>query len=237
MAILIQTPNFFGALENLDPIQKICKNKDVLFIVVVTEPLALALIKSPGKCGADMVVGEAQSFGCPPSFGGPHVGFFATRRTFVRAIPGRIVGETTDNKGQRCYTLTLSTREQHIRREKATSNICTNEAWLATRAAIYLATVGEEGLKKLAKWNHTLANELIARLKHKAKLRFSAPFFNEMVIECKKPVRTLQKELRNQKILAGFALEKEYPDLRNCLLICTTELHTQKQIQTLCELL
>jgi len=245
LAILVQHPTFFGTLENLAEIKAIASKNDALFIVAVTEPLSLALLKNPGHFGADIVVGEAQSFGNPPSYGGPHVGFFATQTQYVRNIPGRIVGETVDHDGKRCYCLTLSTREQHIRRERATSNICTNEALLATRSTIYLSTVGNQGLRQLAKWNHSLANQLADRLadrlaenlKSRATLKFKAPFFNELVIECRKPVQQVQNNLLKQNIIAGLALEKYYPELKNCLLLCTTEINTPEQIQKLCEAL
>jgi len=237
LAILVQSPNFFGVLEDLEAIQKICKAHEALLIVAVTEPLSLALLKSPGAYGADIVVGETQSFGNPLSFGGPHVGFFATRMSFVRAMPGRIVGETVDVNGERAFTLTLSTREQHIRREKATSNICTNQALLATRATIYLSTLGEQGLKKLAQWNHSLTNTLCEHLKGKAKIKFTSPFFNEVVIETQSPLPDIEKRLRDKKILGGISLETYYPELKNCLLICTTELNTEDHIKTLCETL
>lgn len=235
LAILVQSPNFFGMIEELESIKHLLRHSGSLFIVVVTEPLSLALLKSPGNSGADMVVGELQSFGNSPSFGGPHVGFFATRLAYVRAMPGRIVGQTVDKNGKSAYTLTLTTREQHIRREKATSNICTNQALLATRTTVYLSTLGEQGLKKLAKWNHSLANQLCERLKGTAKLRFDSPFFNEMVLETQKPLDPIEKRLLEQKILGGVRLEKYYPELKNCLLVCTTELNNEEQIQKLCE--
>ncbi|MBI3018079.1 MAG: aminomethyl-transferring glycine dehydrogenase subunit GcvPA [Deltaproteobacteria bacterium] len=241
LAVLVQTPNFFGCIEDLETIQKICVIHKALLIVAVPEPLSLALLKPPGESGADIVVGEAQSFGNAPSFGGPHVGFFASRLSFVRSMPGRIVGETTDSDGKRAFTLTLSTREQHIRREKATSNICTNQALLATRSTIYLSTLGEKGLKKLAHWNHSLANTLCEKLKTtargKAKVRFDTPFFNEVVIETQKPLSEVEKRLKDQKILGGLSLEAHYPELKNCLLVCTTELNTEENIEALCNAL
>ena len=235
-AVIVQQPNFFGIVEHLKILRTMADSVNALLIVAIPEPLSLGLLKPPGEYNADIVVGEAQSFGNPPSFGGPHVGFFATQNAYVRAIPGRIVGETTDKKGRRCYTLTLSTREQHIRREKATSNICTNQALLATRAAIYLSTVGEQGLKKLALWNHSLANILAKKLKT-ATLKFASPFFNELVVECSQPIKDIEQNLRKNKILGGISLEEFYPELKNCLLICPTEIHSQEDIERLCDLL
>lgn len=237
LAIVVQNPNFFGTIENLSQIQTTCRSKNILFIVCVTEPLSLAILKSPGEFGADIVVGETQSFGNAPSYGGPHVGFFATRMSFVRSIPGRVVGETVDDKGNRAFTLTLSTREQHIRREKATSNICTNQALLATRATIYMATLGEQGLRKLARWNHSLACQLREALKGKANLRFHGPFFNEITVEFKKPIDAIVKKCLDNKIVPGIRLGKFYPELENCLLICTTELTSKNDIERLVNLL
>lgn len=240
LAVVVQSPNFFGIIEDLEAIKNSFQDSGALYIVAVPEPLSLAMLKSPGKCGADIVIGELQSFGNSPSFGGPHVGFFATRMAYVRAIPGRIVGQTTDQNGRTAYTLTLTTREQHIRREKATSNICTNQALLATRTTIYLSTLGETGLKKLAKWNHSLTNILAEKIKEKAphtKIKFDSPFFNEIVIETQKPLAQIEKRMLDAKVLAGVSLEKYYPELKNCLLICTTELNSEEQIQKLCELL
>lgn len=240
LAVIIQNPNFFGVIEDLSQIQTICRAKNTLFIVCVTEPLSLAILKSPGEFGADIVVGETQSFGNPPSYGGPHVGFFATRMSFVRSIPGRIVGETVDDKGNRAFTLTLSTREQHIRREKATSNICTNQALLATRATLYMATLGEQGLRKLAKWNHSLAcqlREALTKIRGKADLKFHSPFFNEITVEFKKPIDTIVKKCLDHKIVPGIELAKFYPELKNCLLICATELTSKNDIERLVNLL
>lgn len=237
LAVLVQNPNFFGIIEDLTAIKELCKTHDILLIVAITEPLSLALLKSPAELGADIVVGEAQSFGNPISFGGPHIGFFASRMSFVRSMPGRIVGCTNDSDGKRCYTLTLATREQHIRREKATSNICTNEALLATQATIYLTTLGNEGLKRLALWNHSLVNQLIQNLKGKTKLKFNSSFFNEVVIETQKPLSQIEKNLRKQKILGGISLREYYPELKNCLLVCTTEMNTPEDIKTLCQIL
>ncbi len=237
LAICIQSPNFFGSIEDLASIKDMASKSGALLIVSVTEPLSLALLKSPGELGADLVIGECQSFGNYMSFGGPHVGFFATRMEYVRAMPGRIVGQTVDETGARAFTLTLSTREQHIRREKATSNICTNQALLATRATIYLSTVGEAGLKQLALWNHSVVNLLTETIKDKARVRFNSPFFNEVVLEFKKPIHEIEQKLRVKNILGGLNLESYYPELKNCLLVCTTELNTEEHIRQFCQAL
>ena len=237
LAILVQSPNFFGCVEDLEAIQKIAVTHKALFIVAVPEPLSLALLKPPGDFGADIVVGEARSFGNPPFFGGPHVGFFASRMSFVRSMPGRIVGETTDSDGKRAFTLTLSTREQHIRREKATSNICTNQALLATRVSIYLSTLGEMGLKALSRLNHTQAVQLTKKLSKHTKLKFTSPFFNEFVIETKGSVQNMLEKLKAQNILGGYPLEKDFPELKNSLLICVTEMNTNEDIEKLCKII
>lgn len=233
LALLIQHPNFFGTLEDLETIKSLCQKHDTLLIVSITEPLSMAYLEPPGHYGADLVVGEAQSFGNPIAFGGPHVGFFTTQSKYIRAIPGRIVGETVDEAGQRAFTLTLSTREQHIRREKATSNICTNEALLATRTTIYLATLGEQGLRQLAHWNHSLATTLSKKMKSHGSLKFQGPFFNEVVVQCKKPYSGILKNCESRHILPGLPLETYYPELKNCLLVCTTELHSEKDLEVL----
>src|SRR6184192_4748619 len=200
-AIVVQSPNFFGCLEDLQAFSEKVHANGALLIVTVTEAMSLGLLKSPGACGADIVVAEGQSFGVPVSFGGPYVGLFATREKYARQIPGRLVGEAYDKQGRRGFVLTLATREQHIRREKATSNICTNEGLIALASTIYLETMGRRGVQEAARQcaqkAHYAARE-ITRLPGFS-LPFSAPFFNEFVVRAPVPASPLLDRLANEK--------------------------------------
>lgn len=233
--VVFQSPNFFGVIENVKRISQLTHSRNALSTVIITEPISLGILEAPGKLGADIVTGEGQSFGMPLSFGGPYLGFMASRQEFMRQLPGRIAGETEDVEGRRGFVLTLSTREQHIRREKATSNICTNQAWCALRATIFLETLGKEGLKEVAWQNAQKANyawEKISALKG-VKKRFSGTIFNEFVLEFSSDLSELEKFLRGKKIMAGLRLEKHYPRLKNCLLLCITEIHSREKIDFL----
>lgn len=234
-AVVVQTPNFFGVIEELAEIATIAHENGALFVVVVAEAAALGLIKPPGACGADIVTGEGQSFGLPLSFGGPSLGFMACRGEFIRQFPGRIAGETRDAEGKRGFVLTLSTREQHIRREKATSNICTNQAWCALRATIFLETMGKTGLRELAYQNIQKANyalEKLSRLEG-VQRKFRGPIFNEFVCAFTKDWKRIEMSLRQKGILGGIGLEPDYPELKECALICVTEIHTREEIDHL----
>lgn len=222
-AIIIQQPNFFGCLEDLEKAAQIIHAHDALFIVAVMEPLALALLQPPGSLGADIVVGEGQSFGLPLSYGGPYVGFFATKESFLRALPGRLVGETIDHQGRRGFVLALATREQHIRREKATSNICTNQALCALAVLVYLTLLGKEGLKKLAQINLSKCTYAKRILGAKFSLPFSAPTFNEFVLSLPKDSQEVLDQLIPAGIIPGSPLQKFYPQLKKEILICLTE--------------
>jgi glycine dehydrogenase subunit 1 len=221
-AVVIQSPNFFGNLERVREIAAIVHQQGALLVVVVTEPLSLALVRPPLE--ADIVCGEAQSFGVPVGFGGPYVGFLATREQFVRQMPGRLVGQTVDSEGRRGFVLTLATREQHIRREKATSNICTSQTLCALMTTIYLCLLGKKGLRMLAEQNlakaHYASQQLAAS---DASLRFSAPRFNEFVVEPSGDAEELLAALRGERIIGGLRLERFYPELKNHLLVCVTE--------------
>lgn len=234
-AVIVQSPNFFGCVEDLTALADVAHQAGALLIVAVTEAMSFGLLKSPGACGADIVVAEGQSFGIPLSYGGPYCGLFATREKYVRQMPGRLVGETVDNKGRRGYVLTLSTREQHIRREKATSNICTNQGLFALMATIYLATLGRRGVQEVANQNlskaHYAASE-IAKLDG-YDLRFAAPFFNEFVVKAPRPATEITKALLDRKIIGGVALECYYPDLKDSLLVCVTETARREAIDNL----
>lgn len=234
-AVVVGYPNYFGSIEDLESLSEAVHAAGARLLTSVSEPLALALFKSPGELGADVVVGEGQSFGLPLSYGGPGVGFFAVRKQDMRALPGRLVGETVDQDGKRGFVLTLATREQHIRREKATSNICSNQGLCALMVAIYLALHGRQGLQELARVNYAkaaYARERIGELDGFS-IPFGAATFNEFVVRCPEPVAGLKQRLEAQGILAGIALGRDYPDLENGLLVCVTEQNSREQIDRL----
>ncbi|NOQ41485.1 MAG: aminomethyl-transferring glycine dehydrogenase subunit GcvPA, partial [Desulfuromusa sp.] len=234
-AVVVGYPNYFGQIEDLAAISELTHTSGARLVAAVPEPLALALYKSPGDLGADVVVGEGQSFGIPLSYGGPGIGFFAVRKKDMRGLPGRLVGETVDQDGQRGFVLTLATREQHIRREKATSNICSNQGMCILMVGIYLALHGKQGLRQLAEVNYAkaaYAREKIAQIDGFA-TTFSGESFNEFVVTCSEPVAALKKRLEQQGILAGISLGRDYSDLEDGLLICVTEQNSREQIDRL----
>ena len=237
-AVVCQSPNFLGVVENLDRLAESAHRNQALFVVVVAEAASLGLLKAPGACGADIVSGEGQSYGLPLSFGGPYLGFMSCRKDFLRQFPGRIAGETRDVEGKRGFTLTLSTREQHIRREKATSNICTNQAWCALRATIFLETLGRTGLRDLARQNVQKANyalDLLCRVGG-VRRKFSGPIFNEFVCEFSGGWKKMEDHLRRNGIIGGLALEPFHPELKDCALFCVTEVHSKDQLDRLAAL-
>ncbi len=223
-AVVIQSPNFFGVLERAREIAEIAHRAGALLIVTIAEPLSLGLVAPPSD--ADIVCGEAQSFGVPVAFGGPFVGFLTARDKFVRQMPGRLVGQTVDTEGRRGFVLTLATREQHIRREKATSNICTNQSLCALAATIYLCLLGKSGLRRLAEHNLAKAHYAAEQLRAVpgAAIPFAGPTFNEFVVKTPQDAQRVLAELRKEKILGGFPLERFYPELKNHLLVCVTEM-------------
>jgi glycine dehydrogenase subunit 1 len=234
-AVVVQSPNFFGCIEDLKSIARAAHQAGALLIVAVAEPLSLGILEPPGRCGADIVVGEGQALGIPLSFGGPYLGLFATLEKYVRQMPGRLVGEAYDHHGNRGYVLTLSTREQHIRREKATSNICTNQGLFALMATIYLATMGRRGLQEVARQNlqksHYAAKK-IAGINGYG-LKYTAPFFNEFVVKTPIAAAEVVDRLIDKEIVAGLPLEGYYPDMRDSLLICVTETAKREAIDRL----
>ena len=234
-AVVVQSPNYFGVCEDVRAAADAAHGKGALLAVVVAEAMSLGLLEAPGRLGADIVTGEGQSFGLPLSFGGPYLGFMACMKDFVRQMPGRIAGQTTDVDGNRGFVLTLATREQHIRREKATSNICSNEAHCALRATIYLETVGKQGLRELARQNVQKAAYAADRLAlvPGVRRRFSGPAFNEFVLEFPKPWEAVDRELRAKGILAGLALGADFPGLEKCALVCVTERHKKGEVDRL----
>jgi glycine dehydrogenase subunit 1 len=238
-AVIVQSPNFFGGVEDLQELCKAAHRIGALFAVVVAEGLSLGLLQAPGRVGADIVCGEAQSFGIPPSFGGSYCGFFATTEKLMRQIPGRLAGRTTDAEGRIGYTLTLATREQHIRREKATSNICTNQGLYALMATIYLSTMGRRGLREVAEQNMRKAHYAAKRIEtvNGYRIRFSVPFFNEFVVSCPEPSEDVLRELADKKIIGGLPLSRFFPEMKNEILMCVTETTTKQEIDLLVEAL
>ena len=214
-AVVIQTPNFFGIVEDVKAAAELAHKHGALLVVTFTEAVSLGLLQPPRE--ADIVAGELQSFAISPSYGGPYAGIIATKEKFIRQLPGRIVGESKDTHGNRAFCLTLATREQHIRREKATSNICTNQALIALMATVFMSVYGKEGLRELAEQNLAKAHYLAEDLD----LRFQAPFFNEFVL--KTDPAAVNAELLKHNILGGLPLERFYPELQGCMLVCATE--------------
>jgi glycine dehydrogenase subunit 1 len=234
-AVVVQSPNVFGCLEDGAALAAAAHAAGALLVVAVTEPLSLGLVEPPGAWGADIVAGEGQPLGNHLSFGGPYLGMLATREAFVRRMPGRLVGATTDRDGRRGFVLTLQTREQHIRREKATSNICTNEALNALAAAVYLAALGKSGLRRVAEVNARRAHYARTRLAAIPGVRpaFDAPVFNEFTLRLPVAPDTLNARLRERGILGGLALRRWYPEMEDAWLVCVTEARTRAQIDAL----
>ncbi|MDA8123794.1 MAG: aminomethyl-transferring glycine dehydrogenase subunit GcvPA [Deltaproteobacteria bacterium] len=223
-ALAIQSPNFFGCIENLAKAGEQAHAAGALSIAAFTEALAFGLLKSPGSQGADIVAGEGQSFGIPRSFGGPALGMLASRKQFMRSLPGRLVGRTKDRKGREGFVLTLATREQHIRREKATSNICSNNSLCALTAAMTMASLGRTGMRTLAALNHDKAEYLkVALRKAGCIIPHSAPTFNEFVVTAKRGFAASYRRLLEKKIVAGLPLAPYYPELAGAYLLCATE--------------
>ena len=234
-AVIVQSPNFFGGIEELQKIAEATHKIGALFVVVVAEAMSLGLLQSPGKAGADIVCGETQSFGIPMSFGGSYCGFFATSEKYQRQIPGRLVGMANDGQGRQGFVLTLATREQHIRREKATSNICTNQGLYALMSTVYLSTLGRRGVRETAEQNVQKAHyaaRRIAELKG-YRVRFSANFFNEFVVVGPAPAADLLRQLREEKIIGGLELARFFPEMKNEFLVCVTETITREEIDRL----
>ncbi|HYX68159.1 MAG TPA: aminomethyl-transferring glycine dehydrogenase subunit GcvPA [Terriglobales bacterium] len=227
--VVIQSPNFFGTIEDVAAVADLAHKKGALLVVSIAEAVSLGIVRPPVE--ADIVCMEAQSFGIPLGFGGPYAGVIATKEKFVRQIPGRLVGQTVDGKGKRGFCLTLSTREQHIRREKATSNICTNQALVALMANIFMTIYGREGMKELAKQNLAKTAYAAGEFAKKAKVLFAgAPRFNEFVVVTKEDPHAINRRLLDQRIVGGFPLAKFYPELGNAALWCCTEMTTRQAI-------
>jgi glycine dehydrogenase subunit 1 len=233
-ALAVQSPNFFGVIEDLKETAQKAHDQGALCIATFAEPLAYGILKSPGSLGADIVCGEGQSLGIPQSFGGPGLGIFTCRMNHVRNMPGRLVGKTIDAEGRQGFVLTLATREQHIRREKATSNICTNNSLCAVAATMYLACLGASGIRDLAQLNHDKAEYLKSCLKHAGcKIPFESPTFNEFVAEMPQGFRNTYQRLLEKKIVAGLSLDAFYPELDNHFLFCVTETRSRQDMDLL----
>ncbi|MCC6848480.1 MAG: aminomethyl-transferring glycine dehydrogenase subunit GcvPA [Deltaproteobacteria bacterium] len=222
--LVLGYPNVFGVVEDLTRAAEVVHGEDCLLVSATAEALALALLRTPGAAGVDVAIAEGQSLGLPLGYGGPGLGLFASRERFVRSLPGRLVGETVDVHGRRGYVLTLATREQHIRRERATSNICTNQGLCAVQVVVYLSLLGRHGLASVAERNLRGAHALAERLRGVGTLRFSGPYFNELVLSLPDARRRWQHAL-GQGIVAGLPLGDWYPELEDTLLLCATELH------------
>ncbi|MFH1999007.1 MAG: aminomethyl-transferring glycine dehydrogenase subunit GcvPA, partial [Planctomycetota bacterium] len=237
-AVLMQSPNFFGVIEDLEKAAALAKKVGALSIASV-DPISLSLLRTPGELGLDIATGEGQGLGSPMFFGGPGFGFLACRMERVRRLPGRVVGQTVDHDGRPAYVLTFQTREQHIRRERATSNICTNHALIAIRAAIYLASLGRTGFTKLG--------EIIVAKAHEAAKKITAldgyesgfdlPFFKEFVVRCPAPVSLINAKLRENNITGGYELGRDYPGMEKMMLLCVTEMTSDQDVERLINVL
>lgn len=234
--VIVQHPNFFGCLEDVDRICDITHDAGALFTAVV-DPISLGILRRPGDYGADIAVAEGQCLGNPLQFGGPYLGILACKEQFVRKMPGRIVGQTTDRNGRSCYVLTLQTREQHIRREKATSNICTNQGLLALRSAVYLATLGKTGLAELGELCTRKAHFLAGQISEIPgfRMKFKAPFFKEFLVECEHDVPDLLQHCKGNGIFAGIPIGRWFPKWNACFLTAVTEKRTRSDMEKLQE--
>jgi glycine dehydrogenase subunit 1 len=236
--VIVQYPDFFGRVYDLKKLAEEVHAQGALLSVAVN-PMALALLTPPGEMGADVVTGEGQPLGIPLSFGGPYLGIFATRQEFVRKMAGRLVGETVDNRGQRAYVLTLTAREQHIRREKATSNICTNQGLIMLASTIYMSLLGKGGLREVAELcyhkAHYAANAISGLPGYS--LWSGQAFFNEFVVRCPAPASGILEHLLDHDILGGYDLGKDFPGMENCLMIAVTEMNSRDEIDLLVDVL
>jgi len=235
--VIVQYPDFLGRVHDYTKLIETAHSRGAL-VCVAANPTALAMFKTPGQMGADIVVGEGQPLGLPLWFGGPSLGFFTTRKQYVHKMAGRLVGETVDNKGQRAYVLTLTAREQHIKRERATSNICTNQGLLALASAIYLSALGKNGLKQVAELCYQKAHYAASELSKLKGYKVSDElFFHEFTLECPQPASEVNAHLLEHGILGGYDLGQDYPALKNCLLVAVTEMNSKEEIDLLVEVL
>jgi glycine dehydrogenase subunit 1 len=238
MLVIVQYPDFFGRIQDYTKLSEHAHAKGAL-VCIVANPTALLMLKTPAEMGADIVVGEAQPFGIPLWYGGPYLGFFTTKKSYVHKMAGRLIGETVDNRGQRSYVLTLTSREQHIKRERATSNICSNQGLLALASAVYMSTLGKTGLQQVANLCYQKAHYAASELSKidGFGLCFTEPFFHEFVLCCPKPASEVNEYLLEHGIFGGYDLGKDYPALKNHILVAVTEMNSKQEIDTLVEVL
>ncbi len=237
--VIVQYPDFFGRIYDYTKLIETAHGQGAL-VAVVINPTALGLLKTPGEMGADIVVGDGQPLGIPLSFGGPYLGIFATRKEYIRKVAGRLVGETVDTNGKRSFVLTLTAREQHIRREKATSNICTNVGLMALAATMYVSLLGKSGFRQMADLCYQKAHyaaQKIAAIPGYSVCRPDLPFFHEFMVCCPRPVEEINNHLLDHGILGGYDLGKDYPALRDHMLVCVTEMNSREEIDAFCEIL
>jgi glycine dehydrogenase subunit 1 len=234
-AVAVQSPNFFGCIEDLEAVgDRVHSDDKTLFVTAFSEPLAYGIFKRPGDCGADIACGEGQSFGIPQSFGGPGLGIFTALKKYVRNMPGRLVGKTVDRDGRPGFVLTLATREQHIRRERATSNICSNQGLCATASVMYMAALGGTGIRELSQLNHDKAAYLKSALQAAGlSVPFGSPVFNEFVVKFPRGFKDTHGHLLEKKIVAGLPLAPYYPELEEHYLFCATETATREDMDAL----
>ncbi|WP_067728070.1 aminomethyl-transferring glycine dehydrogenase subunit GcvPA [Oceanobacillus damuensis] len=231
--VVIQYPNFFGQIEPLKKVEELISQQKKTMFIVSSNPLALGFLTPPGEFGADIVVGDTQVFGIPAQFGGPHCGYFATTEKLMRKVPGRLVGQTKDEDGVRGFVLTLQAREQHIRRDKATSNICSNQALNALASSVAMSSIGKHGLKKMASLNMQKARYAKSQLKEaKVEIVSESPFFNEFVVKLSDSVSKINKKLFEKGIIGGYDLARDYPELEGHMLVAVTEIRTKEEIDT-----
>jgi len=236
--VVVGYPDFFGCVFDYSELASVAHEAGALLAITVN-PLSLGLLKPPGDFGADIITGEGQPLGIPLSFGGPYLGLFATRQKYVRKMAGRLVGETVDNRGQRAYVLTLTAREQHIRRDRATSNICTNQGLMALAATVYMGVLGKHGLRQVAELCYHKAHYTARSIASIPGYRLwsTSPFFNEFVVECPLSAAEVNGQLLERNIIAGYDLGQDYPDLKNHLLVAVTEMNTLEDIDMFIEAL
>ncbi|GGE46663.1 putative glycine dehydrogenase (decarboxylating) subunit 1 [Pullulanibacillus camelliae] len=231
-SVLIQYPNFYGHIEPLKEIEALTHQSKKAMLVVSSNPLALGLLTPPGQLGADIVVGDCQPLGIPASFGGPHCGYFATTKKNMRKVPGRLVGQTVDEEGQRGFVLTLQAREQHIRRDKATSNICSNQALNALASSVAMTALGKHGLQEMAHQNLQKAHYAVKLMKEKGlDVKLEAPFFNEFVVYCGRPITEVNRQLLDKGFIGGYDLGRTEPDYKDHMLVAVTEQRSAKEIE------